>query len=321
MMKKNMWRVLMLAMLMLVLFMSTAAAQDPSKVEAYTRGDGKGFTVDLYNFSYDSTLEVKLCAGDKVLTTVTPRKSVAAGEKLVTPGTYSSLSVSCRTIGEAGSWTQEPLWIPIEKPTGAKVYIDGKLAYSVPVSYKSDTSPDWFLSWEGVKKRTISGEINGFAGFRNDNEGFSVELHNVVFAKKLELKVYSGGELLTVVENREGYVNPGDHDALTVSVRTGDEESTSWKQTVAWYPTNEEIPDTLVLYADGKKVDDYTLNLNTATWEKQEKRVAPAPEATPVPDASDLPQTGDNSNIALFAMLLIMSFACLLIVRRKVAER
>lgn len=48
----------------------------------------------------------------------------------------------------------------------------------------------------------------------------------------------------------------------------------------------------------------------------------PAPTMTPVPDTSNLPQTGDNSNLALFALLLTASaVAVLLLIRRRGAQR
>ena len=47
----------------------------------------------------------------------------------------------------------------------------------------------------------------------------------------------------------------------------------------------------------------------------------PTPTATPVPDTSNMPQTGDNSNLALFALLLTASAAgMMLLMRRKAAQ-
>ncbi len=69
-------------------------------------------------------------------------------------------------------------------------------------------------------------------------------------------------------------------------------------------------------------VNDYTLNDSNATITIPVPATpTPAPTATPVPDTSNMPQTGDNSNLALFALLLTASAAgMMLLMRRKGAQ-
>ncbi len=76
--------------------------------------------------------------------------------------------------------------------------------------------------------------------------------------------------------------------------------------------TDEDIADINVASGDVENENSFIDTTPTPT---------PAPTATPAPDTSNMPQTGDNSNLALFALLLTASAAgMMLLMRRKAAQ-
>ncbi len=80
--------------------------------------------------------------------------------------------------------------------------------------------------------------------------------------------------------------------------------------------------DKAAVTENGTKYNDASVTKEQVlSGKKQETKPTPAPTATPAPDTSNMPQTGDNSNIALFALLLTASAAgMMLLMRRKAAQ-
>ena len=219
------------------------------------RDDNEGICLELHNVTYYESVVVEVYSGETLLTTLTLNEGVEEKGVVV-----DALTASIRTTGESSSWTATG-WNPHDKiiPDNYKLYIDGVLMDTHEETVDAEV-------WAALIG-TAGGDINGVT-FRSDNEGLSLELHNVLAYKSIEVKVYSGETYLTTVSLREEYYEQFLNvvqDALTVSIRTGEEESTTWAAT-EWAPCDDVVPDYYELYIDGVLVDTHSETVDTQTW-------------------------------------------------------
>ena len=131
----------------------------------------------------------------------------------------------------------------------------------------------------------------------------SVELKDVTFAESVAVKLYSGDTLLTTA-TLQG-VNPGRHDFLTCCIAT--ETADEYWSLTPWTPKDDVVPNKVVLFVDGNKMDTMEFTLDAAEWKALPGTVLPSSGSTtggeshwhspvtpaPVPVVVIPPKTGD----------------------------
>ena len=103
-------------------------------------------------------------------------------------------------------------------------------------------------------------------GITHDNgvlkNAVSVDLKNVNFESSVAVELYSGDTLLTTA-TLQG-VTPDSYGFLTCCIATETADA-NWALT-SWTPKDDVVPNKVVLFVDGKKMDTMEFKLNAAEW-------------------------------------------------------
>ena len=131
----------------------------------------------------------------------------------------------------------------------------------------------------------------------------SVELKDVTFKTSVQVKLYSGDTLLTTA-TLQG-ITPGSYGFLTCCIATETADA-NWALT-PWTPKDDVVPNKVVLFVDGNKMDTMEFTLDAAEWKALPGTVLPSSGSTtgggsywhppvtpaPVPVVVIPPKTGD----------------------------
>ena len=103
-------------------------------------------------------------------------------------------------------------------------------------------------------------------GITQDNgvlkNAVSVELKNVTFKSSVKVQLYSGDTLLTTA-TLQG-VTPDSYDFLTCCIAT--ETADEYWSLTPWTAKDDVVPNKVVLFVDGKKMDTMEFTLDPAEW-------------------------------------------------------
>ena len=213
-------------------------------------------TVDMYNVTFYESVALELYSGENLLTTAT------LNTEEFDAGTYGELTGSISISGSNDTWpcTEWTAW-DSTVPTAIKLVVDGEVVDTytdIYSSIKSEiyipmTEEDW-VNFPGTLV-DIDGDI--FRAYLNSNKGrISLDILNVTFYESLELKLYSGEELLTTSKLNTEEHKPGTRRELTGAIYVS-EFSDTWP-TDEWTAWDSKVPTKIELVADGKVVDTYT---------------------------------------------------------------
>ena len=264
--------------------------------------NGAGITqdavfIELQDIIFEKSVQVKLFSGDTLLTTATLNEG-----KLNANTPYQFVTCCIPTVGADDAWSLTP-WIPRDKivPNKAVLVVDGH-------------EEDWkeftldAKEWAALPGTAFpySGSIER-AGITHANgvlkNAVSVDLKNVNFESSVQVQLYSGETLLTTA-TLQG-VNPGRHDFLTCCIATETADA-NWALT-PWTPKDDVVPNKVVLFVDGNKMDTMEFTLDAAEWKALPGTVLPSSGSTtggeshwhspvtpaPVPVVVIPPKTGD----------------------------
>ena len=248
-------------------------------------------SVDLKNVNFESSVQVQLYRDETLLTTATLQG--------LTPGSHGSLTCCIATETADEYWALTP-WTPKDDvvPNRAVLVVDGHEQDTKTFTLDTD-------EWANLPGTVLpsSGSIER-AGITHDNgvlkNAVSVDLKNVNFVSSVQVQLYSGETLLTTA-TLQG-VNPGSHGFLTCCIATETADA-NWALT-PWTPKDNVVPNKVVLFVDGNKMDEKTFTLNAEDWANLPGTVRPSsgsigpqyPNPTPVQPVQPgilPPQTGD----------------------------
>lgn len=126
---------------------------------------------------------------------------------------------------------------------------------------------------------------DGFLVYENDKYRFSIDLSNVNFGEKAEVKLVSGDEVVGIASLDTDRYPAGSYSALTCAMWL-DNEAHSWI-TSDWNLNADLVPTGVELWLDNQKVDsgnvyrDYSRNpLDANTWSTVVNTIAPPTEST-----------------------------------------
>ena len=210
-------------------------------------------SVELKNVTFKTSVQVELYSGDTLLTTATLQG--------VTPGSYGFLTccIATQTADEYWSLTS---WTPKDDvvPDKAVLFVDG---HELDVKTFTLNGGDW-ADLPGTVL-PYSGSIES-VGITHDNgvlkNAVSVDLKNVTFKTSVQVELYSGDTLLTTA-TLQG-VDPSSYGFLTCCIATETADA-NWALT-PWTPKDNVVPNKVVLFVDGNKMDTMEFTLDTAEW-------------------------------------------------------
>ena len=264
-------------------------------VITHKKGDLKdAVSIDLKDITFADSVQVKLFSGDTLLTTATLQ--------ILGAGSYSFLTC-CITTGVADEYWALTPWTPKDDvvPNKAVLVVDG---------HEEDTKefeldakewaalPGTAFPYSGSIERAGITHANGVL-----KNAVSVDLKNVTFETSVQVKLYSGETLLTTA-TLQG-VNPGSHGFLTCCIAT--ETADEYWALTPWTPKDDVVPNKVVLFVDGNKMDTMEFTLDAAEWKALPGTVLPSSGSTtggeshwhspvtpaPVPVVVIPPKTGD----------------------------
>ena len=256
-------------------------------------------SIDLKDITFAESVQVKLFSDKTLLTTAT----LKVNENTLKANTYYQFVTCCiPTVGEDEAWSLTP-WIPRDDviPTKAVLVVDGHEETRKNFTLNAD-------EWAALPGTAFpySGSIER-VGITHDNgvlkNAVSVDLKNVNFESSVQVQLYSGETLLTTA-TLQG-VNPGRHDFLTCCIATETADA-NWALT-PWTPKDDVVPNKVVLFVDGNKMDTMEFTLDAAEWKALPGTVLPSSGSTtggeshwhspvtpaPVPVVVIPPKTGD----------------------------
>ena len=152
----------------------------------------------------------------------------------------------------------------------------------------------------GIASANGNCSING-AGITSD--AVFIELENITFENSVQVKLFSGDTLLTTATLQK--LGAGSYPFLTCCITTGEADE-YWKLT-EWTPKDDVVPNKVVLFVDGNKMDTMEFTLDAAEWKTLPGTVLPSSGSTtggeshwhspvtpaPVPVVVIPPKTGD----------------------------
>ena len=206
------------------------------------------------------------------------------------------------TKGEDEAWSLTP-WTPKDDvvPNKAVLFVDDNEKDTMEFNLDA-------ADWANLPGTVLppSGSIER-AGITHDNNvlknAVSVDLKNVNFESSVQVKLYSGDTLLTTA-TLQG-VNPGSYGFLTCCIATETADA-NWALT-PWTPKDDVVPNKVVLFVDGNKMDTMEFTLDAAEWKALPGTAFPSSGGTtggeshwhspvtpaPVPVVVIPPKTGD----------------------------
>ena len=261
-------------------------------------------SIDLKDITFAESVQVKLFSDKTLLTTAT----LKVNENTLKANTYYQFVTCCiPTVGEDEAWSLTP-WTPKDDviPNEAVLVVDGH-----EENRKNFTLND--EEWAALPGTAFpySGSIER-AGITHDNgvlkNAVSVDLKNVNFESSVQVQLYSDETLLTTA-TLQG-VNPGSYGFLTCCIATETADA-NWALT-PWTPKDDVVPNKVVLFVDGNKMDTMEFTLDAAEWKALPGTVLPSSNVTNGTTSNNdkldnVPQTGDTSNLVLWIALLFIS--------------
>ncbi|MFR0882038.1 MAG: hypothetical protein ACLSH5_01780 [Christensenellales bacterium] len=264
--------------------------------------NGAGITkdavfIELQDITFEKSVKVELFSDETLLTTATLKEKVLEANK-----NYDYVTCCIPTVGEDNAWSLTS-WIPRDKivPNKAVLFVDGNELDTKKLTLDAEAwaaLPGTVLPSSGSIERAGITHANGVL-----KNAVSVDLKNVNFESSVQVQLYSGETLLTTA-TLQG-VNPGRHDFLTCCIATETADA-NWALT-PWTPKDDVVPNKVVLFVDGNKMDTMEFTLDAAEWKALPGTVLPSSGSTtggeshwhspvtpaPVPVVVIPPKTGD----------------------------
>ena len=264
--------------------------------------NGAGITkdavfIELQDITFEKSVKVELFSDETLLTTATLKEKVLEANK-----NYDYVTCCIPTVGEDEAWSLTS-WIPRDKivPNKAVLFVDGNELDTKKLTLDAEAwaaLPGTVLPSSGSIERAGITHANGVL-----KNAVSVDLKNVNFESSVQVQLYSGETLLTTA-TLQG-VNPGRHDFLTCCIATETADA-NWALT-PWTPKDDVVPNKIVLFVDGNKMDTMEFTLDAAEWKALPGTVLPSSGSTtggeshwhspvtpaPVPVVVIPPKTGD----------------------------
>ena len=271
----------------------------PGSIEraAITHDNGvlkNAVSVDLKNVTFKTSVQVKLYRDETLLTTATLQG--------VKPGRHDFLTCCIATETADEYWALTP-WTPKDDvvPNKAVLVVDGHEEDRESFTLNAEAwaaLPGTAFPYSGSIERAGITHANGVL-----KNAVSVDLKNVTFETSVQVKLYSGDTLLTTA-TLQG-VDPGSYGFLTCCIATETADA-NWALT-PWTPKDDVVPNKVVLFVDGNKMDTMEFTLDAAEWKALPGTVLPSSGSTtgggsywhppvtpaPVPVVVIPPKTGD----------------------------
>ena len=251
-------------------------------------------SVDLKNVTFKTSVQVQLYRDGTLLTTATLQG--------VNPGSHGFLTCCIATETADEYWALTP-WTPKDDviPNEAVLVVDGHEEDRESFTLNAEAwaaLPGTAFPYSGSIERAGITHANGVL-----KNAVSVDLKNVTFETSVQVKLYSGETLLTTA-TLQG-VNPGSYGFLTCCIATETADA-NWALT-PWTPKDDVVPNKVVLFVDGNKMDTMEFTLDAAEWKALPGTVLPSSGSTtgggsywhppvtpaPVPVVVIPPKTGD----------------------------
>lgn len=207
-------------------------------------------------------VEVQVYSGDTLLTAV---KLTSDSDKRAELTNLTHLTCCIPTGTADPYWPQTPDWKPRADlvPTKAVLIVNDAEADTFSITNidavdwagRSDVAP----APSGSIERVGITEEDTTLGLRN---AVSVDLKNVTFYQSVQVKLYSGGTLLTTATLTG--VAAGSHPFMTCCIAT--ETPDAYWALTDWTPKDDVVPDKAELWVDGVKQDEKPFTLDEDEW-------------------------------------------------------
>ena len=264
--------------------------------------NGAGITkdavfIELQDITFEKSVKVELFSDETLLTTATLKEKVLKANK-----NYDYVTCCIPTVGEDEAWSLTS-WIPRDKivPNKAVLFVDGNELDTKKLTLDAEAwaaLPGTVLPSSGSIERAGITHANGVL-----KNAVSVDLKNVNFESSVQVQLYSGETLLTTA-TLQG-VTPGSYGFLTCCIAT--ETADEYWALTPWTPTDDVVPNKVVLFVDGHEMDMKTFELDAKEWAALPGTVLPSSGSTtggenhwhspvtpaPVPVVVIPPKTGD----------------------------
>ena len=254
-------------------------------------------SVDLKNVTFKTSVQVQLYSGETLLTTATLQG--------VTPGSYGFLTCCIATETADANWALTP-WTPKDDvvPNKTVLVVDGHELDTKTFTLDADewaALPGTVLPYSGSIERVGITHDNGVL-----KNAVSVDLKNVTFKTSVQVKLYSGKTLLTTATLNTDKLGAGSYPYLTccIATKTADEY---WSLT-RWTPKDNVVPNKVVLFVDGNKMDTMEFTLDAAEWKALPGTVRPSINSNNNSGTTitQSPKTAD-AGIAVYGVMSVMS--------------
>ena len=295
-MKKSL--AMMLALIMVCALPGIASANGKGSINGACITQN-AVSIELEDITFEKSVQVKLFSDKTLLTTAT----LKVNENTLKANTYYQFVTCCiPTVGEDEAWSLTH-WIPRDDviPTKAVLVVDGHEEARKNFTLNADewaALPGTAFPYSGSIERAGITHANGVL-----KNAVSVDLKNVNFESSVQVQLYSGETLLTTA-TLQG-VNPGSYGFLTCCIATETADA-NWALT-PWTPKDDVVPNKVVLFVDGNKMDTMEFTLDAAEWKALPGTVLPSSGSTtggeshwhspvtpaPVPVVVIPPKTGD----------------------------
>ena len=254
-------------------------------------------SVELKDVTFKTSVQVKLYRDDTLLTTATLQG--------VNPGSYGFLTCCIPTEGEDAAWSLTS-WTPKDDvvPDKAVLVVDGHELNTKTFTLDADewaALPGTVLPYSGSIESAVITHDNGVL-----KNAVSVELKDVTFKTSVQVKLYRDDTLLTTA-TLQG-VNPGSHGFLTCCIAT--ETADEYWALTPWTPKDNVVPNKVVLFVDGNKMDTMEFTLDAAEWKALPGTVRPSNYVTngTATENKPSPKTFD-AGIAMYVGMALTSVA------------
>ena len=318
-MKKFLAMALALLMVAVLLPVTALAAGPSGSIENASITHAGGYlknavSVELKNVNFESSVQVQLYSDETLLTTATLQG--------VDPGSHGFLTCCIATETADEYWALTP-WTPRDNvvPNKAVLVVDGHELNTKTFTLDAD---EWAALPGTVLPCSIESAVitHGNGVLKN---AVSVELENVTFAESVAVKLYSGDTLLTTATLQPGILAVGqNHLFVTCCIPTKGEDD-AWSLT-PWTPRDNVVPNKAVLFVDGLKLAEKTVELNADAWAALPGTVLPSSgsiviitptEDTPKTEPEKNPTTGANDFVGAAAALAVVSLLGMAVASRK----
>ena len=312
---------LALAVLMLAVMLPiTALAAGPSgSIDSanITHAGGNlknAVSLELKGVTFAESVAVKLYSGDTLLTTATLQG--------VTPGSYGFLTCCIATETADANWALTP-WTPRDNvvPDKAVLFVDGHELNTKTFTLDADEWAALPGTYGGSIESAIITHDNGVS-----KNAVSVELQDVTFAESVAVKLYSDETLLTTATLKKGALIVGQNYPFVTCCIATETADANWALT-PWTPTDDVVPNKVVLFVDDNEMGTMEFTLNAEDWANLPGTVRPSSgsiviipdrtEDTPKTDDQKNPSTGANDVVAAAVALMAVSALGVAVLTRK----